>query len=405
MGRLPSPPPRGTTRWRIHRVSLVSGWSRTRRSALPTSSVTSTRDLADLEADGTLTESSISGSPRTRRHRGSARSRSACSVTTARSTRSRATSTGCAPAKATSAARTTSCTIPCSTSLGADSAMLDNALEFLVHGIARRTTRRRDAHSAGLGARRRARSCRPQLLPLPRQPDRAVGWTGRASCSPTAAPLARQSRPKRPATPAAVDRRRRLRGVHVRSRLGSSCRSRLRYAGSNLAQGRSWQSIPNAVSSSMPLSRGSLPGRAPYGRWLDEGLVEGSAGEPVDPPERDLTREQVLYGYTREELTMFLRPIAGHGHDPTYSMGDDTALPPLAGRSRPLYHYFKQRFAQVTNPPIDHLRERFAMSTQSGARQPRPAVLGRRGCGGRHRARQLLPVSERTFEELSPVRS
>ena len=115
-----------------------------------------------------------------------------------------------------------------------------------------------------------------------------------------------------------------------------------------------------------------LARRAPYGRWLEEGLVEGSAGEPVEAPDRDLTPEQVLYGYTREELTMFLRPIAGQGHDPTYSMGDDTALPPLAGRSRPLYHYFKQRFAQVTNPPIDHLRERFAMSTRVvlGSRAP-----------------------------------
>src|SRR5207342_58468 len=79
----------------------------------------------------------------------------------------------------------------------------------------------------------------------------------------------------------------------------------------------------------------------------------------------DLAPRQALHGYTREELTMFLRPIASHAHDPTYSMGDDTALAPLAGRARPLYHYFKQRFAQVTNPPIDHLRERFVMSLRT----------------------------------------
>ena len=110
--------------------------------------------------------------------------------------------------------------------------------------------------------------------------------------------------------------------------------------------------------------KSALSRREPYGAWLSEGLVEGSAGEPVAPSEEDLTAEQIRYGYTREELTMFLRPIAGQGHDPTYSMGDDTALAPLAGRARPLYHYFKQRFAQVTNPPIDHLRERFVMSTR-----------------------------------------
>ena len=67
---------------------------------------------------------------------------------------------------------------------------------------------------------------------------------------------------------------------------------------------------------------------------------------------------------------MILRPIAGRGHEPTSSMGDDTALPPLAGRARPLYTYFRQRFAQVTNPPIDHLRERhqFSLRTILGGR-------------------------------------
>ena len=191
------------------------------------------------------------------------------------------------------------------------------------------------------------------------------------SCSPTAAPLARHS------TETACD------PCGCRSPTTASWRARpkparfllsvtARYAGSNLAQGQIVAIDPERGVQLDAVVKKELAGRAPYGRWLDEGLVEGSAGEPVDPPERDLTREQVLYGYTREELTMFLRPIAGHGHDPTYSMGDDTALPPLAGRSRPLYHYFKQRFAQVTNPPIDHLRERFAMSTRVvlGSRAP-----------------------------------
>ncbi len=115
-----------------------------------------------------------------------------------------------------------------------------------------------------------------------------------------------------------------------------------------------------------------LAAEHPYGTWLAEGLVAGSSGSPVEAPDEDLTRRQAAFGYTREELMMFLRPIASHAHDPTYSMGDDTALPPLAGRARPLYHYFKQRFAQVTNPPIDHLRERFVMSLRTvlGSRAP-----------------------------------
>ncbi len=114
-----------------------------------------------------------------------------------------------------------------------------------------------------------------------------------------------------------------------------------------------------------------LARRRPYGHWL-EGLVAGTIGEPVEAPEEELTRRQAAFGYTREELTVILRPIGAHAHEPTSSMGDDTALPPLAGRARPLYSYFKQRFAQVTNPPIDHLRERFVFSLRTvlGARAP-----------------------------------
>jgi glutamate synthase domain-containing protein 2/glutamate synthase domain-containing protein 1/glutamate synthase domain-containing protein 3 len=115
-----------------------------------------------------------------------------------------------------------------------------------------------------------------------------------------------------------------------------------------------------------------LAARHPYGAWLEEGLVAGCCGTPVDAPDEDLTARQARFGYTREEITMILRPIASHAHDPTYSMGDDAAIAPLAGRARPLYHFFKQRFAQVTNPPIDHLRERFVMSLRTvlGGRAP-----------------------------------
>ena len=67
-----------------------------------------------------------------------------------------------------------------------------------------------------------------------------------------------------------------------------------------------------------------------------------------------------------------LRPIAQTGADPVYSMGDDAALAPLAGRARPLASYLRQRFAQVTNPAIDHYRERAMMSVSTllGPRAP-----------------------------------
>jgi glutamate synthase (ferredoxin) len=116
--------------------------------------------------------------------------------------------------------------------------------------------------------------------------------------------------------------------------------------------------------------KGRLARAQPYGRWLADWRRQASVGEPCAPPEEELAARHTLFGYTREELSVILRPSAAHAHEPTSSMGDDTALPPLAGRARPLYSYFRQRFAQVTNPAIDHIRERFVMSlgTLLGAR-------------------------------------
>ena len=114
-----------------------------------------------------------------------------------------------------------------------------------------------------------------------------------------------------------------------------------------------------------------LARRRPYARWLVP-VEPLAAGEPVEPPAEPLVARQVVAGFTREDLTLVLRPIAANAHEPTSSMGDDTALPPLAGRARPLFAYFRQRFAQVTNPPIDHLRERSVMSLRTllGPRAP-----------------------------------
>lgn len=83
-----------------------------------------------------------------------------------------------------------------------------------------------------------------------------------------------------------------------------------------------------------------------------------------------LSRLQTAFGYTNEEITVIVRPMAAGGKEPTGSMGDDTPLAVLSHKPRPLFHYFKQRFAQVTNPPIDPLRETFVMSltTRLGAR-------------------------------------
>jgi len=76
---------------------------------------------------------------------------------------------------------------------------------------------------------------------------------------------------------------------------------------------------------------------------------------PLDPAE--LNRLQHRFGYTREEVRMILAPMAAEGKEAVWSMGDDTPLAPLARAPRPVYAFFRQRFAQVTNPPIDPLRE------------------------------------------------
>ncbi len=115
-----------------------------------------------------------------------------------------------------------------------------------------------------------------------------------------------------------------------------------------------------------------LARRRPYERWLRATMKPLSVGTPVEAPTEPLLARQAAAAYTKEDLNLILRVAAGQGHEPTSSMGDDTALPPLAGRARPVTSYLRQRFAQVTNPAIDHLRERSVMSLRTliGARAP-----------------------------------
>ncbi|MGH9164596.1 MAG: glutamate synthase central domain-containing protein, partial [Acidimicrobiales bacterium] len=117
-----------------------------------------------------------------------------------------------------------------------------------------------------------------------------------------------------------------------------------------------------------------LAAGGPYARWSADGLRRMSPGIAVaaPPPADELLARQLAHGYTAEELRMVLKPMAVDAKEPTFSMGDDTPLPSFAGRPRPVHHYLKQRFAQVTNPPIDHLRERLVMSLRTllGPRRP-----------------------------------
>lgn len=118
--------------------------------------------------------------------------------------------------------------------------------------------------------------------------------------------------------------------------------------------------------------KASLADVAPWASWAADGFSPLELQPPDDDPPQELAVLQACHGYTREELAMMLRPMAADAHEPTFSMGDDSPLPPMAGRARPIHHYLRQRFAQVTNPPIDPLRERLVMSTRTliGPRSP-----------------------------------
>jgi glutamate synthase domain-containing protein 2/glutamate synthase domain-containing protein 1/glutamate synthase domain-containing protein 3 len=112
--------------------------------------------------------------------------------------------------------------------------------------------------------------------------------------------------------------------------------------------------------------KASLYGRNPYQMWIKENQVQ--IHELPEPPreygtDRDtLLQRQRAFGYTDEDLKMILGPMAAKGEEPIGSMGADTPLACLSDKPQPLFNYFKQLFAQVTNPPIDPIREEMVMS-------------------------------------------
>ena len=109
-------------------------------------------------------------------------------------------------------------------------------------------------------------------------------------------------------------------------------------------------------------------GSRPYGEWLDSHLVELSELKIPNRRVPEYTLEergkmQKAFGYTYEDVKTSILPMALRGEEPIAAMGVDTALPSLSKTHHPLSHYFKQLFAQVTNPPIDAIREKIVTST------------------------------------------
>src|SRR5437773_6355011 len=112
--------------------------------------------------------------------------------------------------------------------------------------------------------------------------------------------------------------------------------------------------------------------RRPYARWAAKSIrpLRPTAPAPAGP-ETEIVTRQLAFGWSFEDVRYVLEPMGGEGQDAVWSMGDDTPIPPLARVPPGLYAYLRQRFAQVTNPPIDPLRETLVMSLRMH--------LGRRG--------------------------
>ena len=146
----------------------------------------------------------------------------------------------------------------------------------------------------------------------------------------------------------------------------------------------------------------------PYAEWLAR--TQFKLEDLPDPPRwesakaadgSDLLDRQQAFGYTQEDLSFFLEPMGATGEDPIGSMGSDTPLAVLSSRSKLLYDYFKQNFAQVTNPPIDPIREELVMSLVSMI-GPRPNLLGRQA-GSHKRLEVAQPVL--TNADLEKIRA
>ena len=118
-------------------------------------------------------------------------------------------------------------------------------------------------------------------------------------------------------------------------------------------------------------------GRFPYGQWLEQhrrSVAPQPWTQSRQVGELDLLRLQTAMGFTAEDFDLIIEDMAALGKEPTYCMGDDIPLAVLSDKPHLLYDYFKQRFAQVTNPPIDPLREKLVMSLEMHLGERRPAL-------------------------------
>ncbi|MFP4165117.1 MAG: glutamate synthase large subunit [Chitinispirillaceae bacterium] len=115
--------------------------------------------------------------------------------------------------------------------------------------------------------------------------------------------------------------------------------------------------------------KATISRRKPYRRWLEQNRIDLKGlfqiPGPIHSDQSELLSRKWVFGYTLEDIKMILTPMAQNAQEPIGSMGNDAALAALSDRPQLLYNYFKQLFAQVTNPPIDPYRENMVMSLMS----------------------------------------
>ena len=148
-----------------------------------------------------------------------------------------------------------------------------------------------------------------------------------------------------------------------------------------------------------------LAAQRPYQDWLDRTQIRlediPTPWEIPTPDTDKLLHRQQAFGYTQEDLKMLMTPMALAGEEPIGSMGDDAPLAVLSNRAKPLYAYFRQLFAQVTNPPIDPIREQLVMSLVSFI-GPRPNLLSPDQTEPVMRLEVSQPIL--TFEDMEKLR-
>ncbi len=149
-----------------------------------------------------------------------------------------------------------------------------------------------------------------------------------------------------------------------------------------------------------------LANRHPYRHWLSRTqiVLEDLPPVPGRAPRTDLSLldRQQAFGYTQEDLKLLMAPMAVTGQEAVGSMGNDAPISAMSDRPKLLYTYFKQNFAQVTNPPIDPIREELVMSLVSFI-GPRPNLFDLEGQGRRKRLEVRQPIL--TNEDLEKIRA